>query len=446
MADLADYREALLAPQPFWATLSPTTVKQRIEQLLAAPDSAALVQALSPVEYTVLLKAAPDMRAMLLQLGHPEQIRTVLDLDCWHKDTLQSPRVLEWLEALQHSGEDICVQTLQALDSEMLSVVLHRHIRVNAALPSEEEEDPGPYDEVLSNELYRVTFVDLDSPLNERVAEFLRLLRMTDLDMYYSLMQGTMWAEESDLEEWAYRWKTGRLQDEGIPDYYEALEAYHVVDVEPLDALPPVPLEPPGVPASAEESGLVPSYAWSLTPSGSLLAQALQGDFTPATLERLCWEMVSLCNKAVVLDQVDFADTTAVRASLECVHAYVNIGLEYLSNQVPRQLVPLLTERSLLSICQVGFSLSMRLRQRASHLQVHLNGAAGVRRALPGLARYVVDGLLQTTWHPQFFVGLESPGDTVYRDFLRFQDICLVDAVLQSLEHDPAYGLARQAA
>ena len=446
MADLADYREALLAPQPFWATLSPTTVKQRIEQLLAAPDSAALVQALSPVEYTVLLKAAPDMRAMLLQLGHPEQIRTVLDLDCWHKDTLQSPRVLEWLEALQHSGEDICVQTLQALDSEMLSVVLHRHIRVNAALPSEEEEDPGPYDEVLSNELYRVAFIDPDSPLNERVAEFLRLLRMTDLDMYYSLMQGTMWAEESDLEEWAYRWKTGRLQDEGIPDYYEALEAYHVVDVEPLDALPPVPLEPPGVPASAEESGLVPSYAWSLTPSGSLLALALQGDFTPATLERLCWEMVSLCNKAVVLDQVDFADTTAVRASLECVHAYVNIGLEYLSNQVPRQLVPLLTERSLMSICQVGFSLSMRLRQRASHLQVHLNGAAGVRRALPGLARYVVDGLLQTTWHPQFFVGLESPGDTVYRDFLRFQDICLVDAVLQSLEHDPAYGLARQAA
>ena len=444
MADLSDYREALLAPQPFWATLSPTTVKQRIEQLLTAPDSAALVQALSPVEYTVLLKAAPDMRAMLLQLGHPEQIRTVLDLDCWHKDTLQSPRVLEWLEALQHSGEDICVQTLQALDSEMLSVVLHRHIRVNAALPSEEEEDPGPYDEVLSNELYRVTFIDPDSPINERVAEFLRVVRLTDLDMYYSLMQGTMWAEENDLEEWAYRWRTGRLQDEGIPDYYEALEAYHVVDVEPLDALPPVPLEPPGVPASAEESGLVPSYAWSLTPSGSLLAQALQGDFTPATLERLCWEMVSLCNKAVVLDQVDFADTTAVRASLECVHAYVNIGLEYLSNQVPRQLVPLLTERSLLSICQVGFSLSMRLRQRASHLQVHLNGAAGVRRALPGLARYVVDGLLQT-WHPQFFVGLESPGDTIYRDFLRFQDIRLVDAVLQSLEHDPAYGLLRQA-
>jgi hypothetical protein len=160
MTDLSESRAVFLTPHPFWATLSPTTVQQRIEQLLAAPDSTALVQALSPVEYTVLLKAAPDMRALLLQLGHPEQIRTVLDLDCWHRDTLQSARVLEWLEALQQSGEVVCAQTLQTLDSEMLSVVLHQHIRVNAALPSEEEIDPAPYDEVLSNELYRVAFID----------------------------------------------------------------------------------------------------------------------------------------------------------------------------------------------------------------------------------------------------------------------------------------------
>ena len=56
--------------------------------------------------------------------------------------------------------------------------------------------DPGPYDEVLSNELYRIAFLDPDSPLNERVAEFLRVLRLTDLDMYHRLMQEVMWAQE----------------------------------------------------------------------------------------------------------------------------------------------------------------------------------------------------------------------------------------------------------
>ena len=42
----------------------------------------------------------------------------------------------------------------------------------------------------LSNELYRVAFIDPDSPLNERVAEFLRVLRLTDLDMYHRLHAG----------------------------------------------------------------------------------------------------------------------------------------------------------------------------------------------------------------------------------------------------------------
>ena len=155
--------------------------------------------------------------------------------------------------------------------------------------------------------------------------------------------------------------------------------------------------------------------------------------------------MVSLCNKAFVLDQVDFVHTAAVRASLGRVHAYVNIGLEYLSNYHTEQLVPLLTDHSLVFICQVGFSLSMRQRQRAADLQTHLNRAGGVRRALPALARHVVDGLLHA-WHPQFFVGLESPGDLTYRDFLHFQDIRLVDAVLRELEHDPVYRLVSRAA
>jgi hypothetical protein len=87
----------------------------------------------------------------------------------------------------------------------------------------------------------------------------------------------------------------------------------------------------------------------------------------------------------------------------------------------------------------------MRLRQRALHLQTHVNRAAGVRRALPELARRVVDGLLQA-WHPQCLVGLAAPGDTTYRSFLHLQDIQAVDAVLHILEHDPAYRLQCRAA
>ena len=114
-----EYRRALTMRYPFWDMLSPAVVKRRIDQLLAAPDCEALIHALPPVEYAVLLKEAPEMRPQLLQLGQPQQIRTVLDLDCWYKDTLQSPRVLAWLEDLQRSGvesfaESACVSEAKA--------------------------------------------------------------------------------------------------------------------------------------------------------------------------------------------------------------------------------------------------------------------------------------------------------------------------------------------
>ena len=102
-----DYRNALVMRHHFWNALSPTVVRQRIDQLLFSPDCEALVQALSPVEYVVLLKEAPEMRPQLLQLAQPQQIRMVLDLDCWHKDTLQSTRLMEWLEELQRSGVEV---------------------------------------------------------------------------------------------------------------------------------------------------------------------------------------------------------------------------------------------------------------------------------------------------------------------------------------------------
>ena len=431
------YRHALLA-QPFWARLSSAEVIQRVQELMAAPDAVAAVQALPAVEYAVLLKEAPESRAALLAMAHPEQNRTVLDLDCWHKQNLRSTRVLEWLDDLRQSGMESFLDTLAVLDNELLVTAFSQHVRVHAAPPIEEEEEPKPYQEVLSNELYRVEFINPDSPWNERIQRLLAFLRQADLDAYHGLMQGVMWCIQIESEEWAYRWKSGRLQDEGFPDYYDALEAYRVVDNAPR--LAPEHVEAPGRPENAEESGIVPSYAWSMTPTGSLLARALTGQFSIDTLERLCWEMVGLCNRELIIDQVDFADAAAIKGSLRRVHAAVNLGLEYLCSLRSQPPDALLGEHSLHAICQTGITLIVGLRQRANRIQTHLNRTPGTRRALPGLAQQVVAGLLQP--HAQFFAELASPAASGYRDFLDLQDVGLVDGVLQELENDLSHGAA----
>jgi Family of unknown function (DUF6178) len=437
MLDAQEYHKALVTRHPFWAALSPTAIKQRINQILAAPDSEKLVQALSPLEYMLLVKEATDARPLLFALAQPQQIRLVLDLDCWDKDTVRSIRVLEWLEELYRSGDGVLLRTLQTVDLELLIVVFRQHIRVHAALPHEEEEEPIAFDEVLANELYRVEFVDQNSSVNDQLRRLLQFLQLTDLDFYHHLMQGVMWGQDAEIEEQAYRWKSGRLQDEGFPDYYTALETHSLIDLAQLQPMTSTLLPAPGLPESAEASGLIPSYAWSLLPTESLLARALSYEFPLEVQERLCGEMVYLCNRELVVDQVDFADVTAVYASLLRVHAYLNLGIEHLHHHTSQQAAFLLTVHPLHSLYQIGFTLCMRLHQRALRLQTFLNREAGIRRALPGLARQVVDGLLHKP--PRLFVGLLQPGETGYRDFWYASDIPCVEPILFALETDPAY-------
>ncbi len=436
-----DYRKALVARHPFWQLLSPTAVRQYVDQLFSATNPADLVHALTPVELTIMLKEVPDARPLLLQLAQPEQIRLVLDLDCWHKENLQSNRILAWLEDLQRSGAETFTRTLEALDAELLVALLRAYLRIQAALPHEEEDEPHTYDEALVNELYRAEFIDPEGPYNDRLQRLLNFMRTADLALYNQLMQAAMWEQDSELAEWAYRWKSGRLQDQGFPEYYDALEQHHLVDLQQLTPESPTALVSPAPPESAEEMGIVPSYAWSFTPSNSSLEKAMSEDFSVETLERLCWEMVALCNRALVYDQVDFADADEVRTSFERVHAHLNIGLDYLGSRDKQPLSYLVDHYPLSLIYQVGFTLVMHLHSQAVRIQYHLTRTTGVRRNLPSLMTRVLQGLLLP--QPRIFRGLAQPGAIGYNSFQTLRDITLVIAVLKQIEAYPAYHFAQ---
>jgi hypothetical protein len=265
-------------------------------------------------------------------------------------------------------------------------------------------------------------------------------MRAADLDLYNRLMQAAMWEQDSELLEWAYRWKSGRLQDEGFPEYYEALEHHHLVDLQQLVPQSSSLLETPAPPESAEEIGRVPAYAWSSTPSGSSLERVMAETFSAEITERLCWEMVVLCNRALIYDQVDFADATAVRASLERVHAHLNIGLDYLSSRDKQPLPYLLTHYALSLIYQVGFTLVMHLHAHATRLQHHLTRRTGVRRGYPQLMTHVLRGILPR--QPKMFRGLHQPGSMGYDDFRTLRDVTLVLGILKQIGSDPAYSFA----
>lgn len=166
----------------------------------------------------------------------------------------------------------------------------------------------------------------------------------------------------------------------------------------------------------------------------------MTGAFSAEVIERLCWEMVALCNRALIYDQVDFADTAAVRASFERVHARLNIGLDYLGSRDKQPLPYLLNHYALSLIYQVGFTLVMHLYGQATRIQHHLTQHTGVRRTYPQLITCVLQGLLLP--QPKMFRGLHQPGAVGYSDFRTLHDITLVIGVLKQIEAYPAYHVA----
>src|SRR5712692_2961439 len=75
--------------------------RQKRDLILSAPEARRLVQTFSPetLFYTVKEIGSADA-GDLLSLATPEQIRGLVDLDCWKKDRPNLIRMREWVDAM----------------------------------------------------------------------------------------------------------------------------------------------------------------------------------------------------------------------------------------------------------------------------------------------------------------------------------------------------------
>src|SRR5205085_2914522 len=62
------------------------------------------------------------------------------------------------------------------------------------------------------------------------VIRIIDALYRTDLDLARRILVGARAEMDSELEETAYRWRQGRMEDLGFADYYQALEVYRELD------------------------------------------------------------------------------------------------------------------------------------------------------------------------------------------------------------------------
>ena len=204
--------------------------KTGLAMIEADPEGEILVRALAPQELYWMLKETGETDAQtLVELSSPEQCEFFLDMELWKKSSLSQAKALEWLAYLLEAGETRVAEQLPHLDLETLIIIFVREITVGGGAGEllADEERTADWDHSFDN-LYFITF---RNPKHARlIGSFIEVIYRHDTFLYTRLMEEAKYELESEMEELAYSFRTGRLADLGFPEREEALAIYARLD------------------------------------------------------------------------------------------------------------------------------------------------------------------------------------------------------------------------
>ncbi|MCY1077021.1 DUF6178 family protein [Archangium lansingense] len=329
--------------------LASLPAKKRLDALIESRDARALVRSL-PAEdlYFTIMEVGLADATELVQLASPEQFRTFVDLGGWKKDHVALHEVLTWLRAARGDEAGDFLRKLRKVDTEVFELLVREFTLIHDL-----EENPDVHVEGVTLETpegrYLVEFKGVEGPELAAMRSILSDLIAENPFEAVRFLEATRWEVPGELEESAYRFRTGRLQDLGFPALEEAARLFSRVDTGPAPA--------PAVAAALVASRSQPDY----------LDAAFRA-LDDVERENLEGELRYLANATLVAEVEDPGDLDAIRRVGEMVRDYLLLGLEHLTGGDPSRAVLVVRDTETRRIFQVGFSLTLSLKFRADRL------------------------------------------------------------------------------
>jgi Family of unknown function (DUF6178) len=396
------------------------SARDRCDLILSSPDAQRLVRSFAAESlFHTIKEIGLEDGAELLALASGEQVCTLLDLDCWKKDRLETAAVLDWLEALVEAGDRALGEFLNSVDRDLLVLLLKRFVRVQRREDPEEPEEDVEGPEVFElDQHYRIIFYRLDAR-SGLVRQLIEALYERDYSYFITVMEDIWWGVESDLEEASFRLRNARLQDRGFPDYYEAQQIYGPLRAGEL----PERSQPLGR-SVADDSQAVPQdrALVALEDGESFLSQVLNTSFAGEAASELRHELAYLVNRVLVAEGVDFADRERVIEKIRVAHDTVNLALESLSQLDARTAAGILDRHYIQHLFRVAWDLLVGLRKSARRAveALGIESATAEISFLDTPYREGLAGLLRPK--PQFYEGITRRGEIRYRAFATLAD------------------------
>jgi len=330
--------------------LAQLSSKARLDALISAPDARRLIRSI-PAEdlyFTIMdvgLTDAPE----LVQLASPTQFRTFVDLGGWERDRIEPHALLTWLRAARGDEPEDFLRKLHGIDAELLEYLLREFTVVHDL-----EENPDVNPEGVTMETpegrYLLEFKDVEGAELAGLRQLINDLVAENPFESVRLMEAARWEMPSELEEIAYRFRAGRLQDLGFPTLEDAMRLFSYVEPGPRPTAPT-----PGE-ALAATGGHVDYLEAAFRALESVERDNLEG------------ELRSVANAALVAEAAEPGDLEALRRVGEMVRDHLSLGLEHLTGGSPARAPDVVRELPLPRIFQVGFSLTLGLKHRADRL------------------------------------------------------------------------------
>jgi hypothetical protein len=391
---------------------------KRVEFLLAQPDAAAVVAEMPLQDLYYLVKEVGLADAHeLLELATPEQFQGFLDLEAWQGDRLEPAEARPWLAALVDAGPEKLARVWRELDPELAALLVARHTRIYNLAEQDVPEDEEPPFYPTPDRFFLVK-ITAEDPEDARLVErTLDALYRADAELARHILRGAQSEPLAYLEETSHRFRSGRMQDLGYADYYDALEVYRplpVAEVKIGEGSADQPATPGTLPAPLAEPALRQGF----------LARVLERVVQPEEARRLESALVALVNRVLAADRVRPGDLESARAVGQRAAATLSLGLEALARADVERGLEALGSVSLTRLHRLGHTLGMRLTRLLDTL-----GARAARVEEPMLS--LVGALREP--RPAFARALDTPTGTGTRPLGSLADIARVTALLADL-------------
>jgi len=346
-------RMRALSPEAQAAVICEAPLPLRHALLELAPHPEEVIPLLPEAELCFTCKAiGVEDAAWVLSHATDHQIVACLDLDAFH-DLRPSPARQDlWWAALAEAGDETVLRAARALDAELVALYLRHHVDVDLK-PSGTDDDWEPPDggQTLDGQFYLVARDPRDDL--DPLLVLLRTLFERDYWLYFRMLQSVLHEQQPELEEWALRWRTGRLEDLGFPSWDESMRIYGFLRSDRFGDLPQ------GASALDLERWAMPVWITGLpaTADGPLLFRTV-AELEAHERQGFFYAFVALANRVAVADRRDLGDAETLPSTIGKAARVASLGLEEVARRAGIPAVDVLRRVPLERLFRIGVNVS----------------------------------------------------------------------------------------